>query len=259
MHAEKRRADRADRMLDWEFMIHAIEEAPPIHPPGERAGYHGLTYGFLVGEILQRVTGRSFPELVLEELVRPLALDGMYVGAPEHVLDRAAELIWPGQGALDDSPLLAEIPLHLDIRTASDGGAPIVVSSPPSIRISLNWTVSPASAASFSIRSVSPERTVYCLPPVFITANMRLFLRMCRVLRPPGPSPGRSGPCRVRPRTARPSQGTSVGFANAKRGAAHAPVHGCASLRILTPPVKRRSGAQRSVSAICRAAARPIA
>ncbi len=100
--------DRADRMLDWEFMIHAIEEAPPIHPPGERTGYHGLTYGFLVGEILQRVTGRSFPELVLEELVRPLALDGMYVGAPEHVLDRAAELIWPGQGALDDSPLLAE-------------------------------------------------------------------------------------------------------------------------------------------------------
>jgi CubicO group peptidase (beta-lactamase class C family) len=46
--------DRADRMLDWEYMVHAIERARPIHPPGARTGYHGLTFGFLVGEILQR-------------------------------------------------------------------------------------------------------------------------------------------------------------------------------------------------------------
>jgi CubicO group peptidase (beta-lactamase class C family) len=85
--------DHADRMLDWEHMVHAIERAAPIHPPGERTGYHGLTFGFLVGEILQRVTGRSFAELVHEELVKPLRLDGMYVGAPEPALARAAELI----------------------------------------------------------------------------------------------------------------------------------------------------------------------
>ncbi len=87
--------DRADRMLDWEYMTRAIERTAPIHTPGERSGYHGLTYGFLVGEILQRVTGRPFSELVQKEIVRPLGLDGMYIGAPEHVLERAAELIWP--------------------------------------------------------------------------------------------------------------------------------------------------------------------
>jgi CubicO group peptidase (beta-lactamase class C family) len=85
--------DHADRMLDWEYMVHAIERARPVHPPGERTGYHGLTFGFLVGEILQRVTGRSFAELVQLELVGPLRLDGMYVGAPEQALPRAAELI----------------------------------------------------------------------------------------------------------------------------------------------------------------------
>ena len=85
--------DHADRMLDWEHMVHAIERAAPIHPPGERTGYHGLTFGFLVGEILQRVTGRTFAELVYEELVKPLRLDGMYVGCPEPALARAAELI----------------------------------------------------------------------------------------------------------------------------------------------------------------------
>jgi CubicO group peptidase (beta-lactamase class C family) len=87
--------DHADRMLDWEHMVHAIENVEPVHPPGERTGYHGLTYGFLVGEVLQRVTGQSFSSLVRTELAEPLALDGLYVGAPEEVLDRAAELMWP--------------------------------------------------------------------------------------------------------------------------------------------------------------------
>jgi CubicO group peptidase (beta-lactamase class C family) len=86
--------DHADRMLDWDHMIQAIERAEPIHPPGERTGYHGLTYGFLVGEVLQRVTNKQFPELVEEELATPLALDGLYVGAPEDVHDRAAELMY---------------------------------------------------------------------------------------------------------------------------------------------------------------------
>jgi CubicO group peptidase (beta-lactamase class C family) len=87
--------DDAERMLDWEYMIHAIERAAPIHRPGARTGYHGLTYGFLVGEILQRVTERRFSDLVREELAEPLGLDGMYIGAPQEALDRAAELIWP--------------------------------------------------------------------------------------------------------------------------------------------------------------------
>jgi CubicO group peptidase (beta-lactamase class C family) len=95
--------DHADRMLDWEHMIRAIENTRPMHRPGARTGYHGLTYGYLVGEILQRVTGERFSDLVQSELVEPLELDGMYVGAPEEVHDRAAELIWPGSNT-DRSP-----------------------------------------------------------------------------------------------------------------------------------------------------------
>ena len=87
--------DDASCMLDWVYMVKAIEQAEPVHPPGERTGYHGLTYGFLVGEILQRVTNKPFPELVQDELVGPLGLDGMYIGAPDDALDRAAELLWP--------------------------------------------------------------------------------------------------------------------------------------------------------------------
>jgi len=87
--------DRADRMLDWDYMVAAIERTPPAHAPGERTGYHGLTYGYLVGEILRRVSGLDFADLVKRELATPLELDGMFVGAPTSELSRAAELIWP--------------------------------------------------------------------------------------------------------------------------------------------------------------------
>jgi CubicO group peptidase (beta-lactamase class C family) len=86
--------DHADRMLDWDYMVKAIERCEPIHPPGERTGYHGLTYGFLVGEVLQRVTGERFSDLVESEIAGPLGLDGMYVGAPDEVHHRAADLMW---------------------------------------------------------------------------------------------------------------------------------------------------------------------
>lgn len=92
--------DHADRMLDWDHMIGAIERATPIHEPGTRTGYHGLTYGFLVGEILRRVTGTSFPALVQRELAVPLHMDGLYVGAPAAAIPRAAELLWTPQSAL---------------------------------------------------------------------------------------------------------------------------------------------------------------
>jgi CubicO group peptidase (beta-lactamase class C family) len=92
--------DRAERMLDWGYMIRAIERTAPVHQPGERSGYHGLTYGFLVGEILQRVTGKPFSQLVQDEIAQPLGLDGLYIGAPDHALQRAAELISPPPGLL---------------------------------------------------------------------------------------------------------------------------------------------------------------
>ncbi len=86
--------DHARRMLDWDYMIRAIERTEPVHPPGERTGYHGLTFGFLVGELVQRVSGRPFAEMVQQAVAAPLGLDGLYIGTPSAELHRAAELIW---------------------------------------------------------------------------------------------------------------------------------------------------------------------
>jgi CubicO group peptidase (beta-lactamase class C family) len=86
--------DHARRLLDWEYMVQAIERATPIHPPGRCTGYHGITFGFLVGEIVRRVSGMSFSEAVQDAIARPLGVRGLHIGAPPEVLPRAAELIW---------------------------------------------------------------------------------------------------------------------------------------------------------------------
>ena len=50
--------DRADRILDWEYMVRALERAKPRLEPGGDPAYHAFTFGWLAGEIVQRVTGR---------------------------------------------------------------------------------------------------------------------------------------------------------------------------------------------------------
>ena len=54
-------------------MVRTIERTAPVHEPGTRTGYHGLTYGFLVGELVQRVTGQPFAQVVRETIAEPLA------------------------------------------------------------------------------------------------------------------------------------------------------------------------------------------
>jgi len=87
--------DDASRMLDWEHMVEALAAAEPAHTPGERHGYHGLTYGWLVGELVRRVSGKPLGEFVASEIAAPLGLDGLYIGLPHDQMHRRAELITP--------------------------------------------------------------------------------------------------------------------------------------------------------------------
>lgn len=84
--------DDATRITDWDYMIDVLARARPLHGPGRTHGYHGLTYGWLIGEVMQRVTGKTFAELLKTELADPLKLDGLYVGLPETEFHRRALL-----------------------------------------------------------------------------------------------------------------------------------------------------------------------
>jgi CubicO group peptidase (beta-lactamase class C family) len=92
LHRMRTLVDHAQRMLDWEYMVSALERAEPAYEPGTRHGYHALTYGWLAGELIRRVSGRPVARFVEEELARPLGLDGLYVGCPPEQRGRIAPL-----------------------------------------------------------------------------------------------------------------------------------------------------------------------
>ncbi len=81
-----------ETMIDWEAMVAAIADLEPLWEPGTQTGYHGLTFGWILGEVARRVTGEAFPRLVDQLIASPLGLEDLYLGVPEGELDRVATL-----------------------------------------------------------------------------------------------------------------------------------------------------------------------
>jgi CubicO group peptidase (beta-lactamase class C family) len=92
--------DDVRRLRDWGYMTDALARATPALQPGTVSAYHGFTYGWLVGEVIQRVAGRPFAEVIQRELAEPLDLDGLYVGAPAAQFPRAARLLMATTGIM---------------------------------------------------------------------------------------------------------------------------------------------------------------
>lgn len=103
----RRMVDHARRMLDWSYMVEALGDAIPCHQPGRAHGYHGLTFGWLIGELIQRVTGKPFSELLASEIAQPLGLDGLYIGLPAEEMHRRAQLIPSALMSAEGSALAA--------------------------------------------------------------------------------------------------------------------------------------------------------
>jgi CubicO group peptidase (beta-lactamase class C family) len=78
--------------FDWKFWTEALAAEAPWWEPGTQHGYHALTYGHLVGEIVRRVDGRSLGTYLREELAVPHELD-FHIGLAEADDARVAELV----------------------------------------------------------------------------------------------------------------------------------------------------------------------
>ena len=78
--------------FDWELMTTALAEEEPWWDPGTKHGYHAFTYGWLIGEVIRRITGQSVGTYFRKEIAEPLGLD-FHIGlATEHDA-RTAECI----------------------------------------------------------------------------------------------------------------------------------------------------------------------
>ncbi len=93
LYSIRRLVDDARNMLDWEHMVEKLAAAEPQMKPGTGSAYHAITYGWLVGELVRRVSGKSLPEFLKSEIAVPLKLDGLYIGVPKDELHRCARLV----------------------------------------------------------------------------------------------------------------------------------------------------------------------
>ena len=93
----------AEDVYDWEKSTAALAAQAPWWEPGTASGYHALTYGHLVGEVLRRVTGTTLKAFVRDEIAGPLGAD-FQIGARPEDDDRIAEII-PATEALDLPPM----------------------------------------------------------------------------------------------------------------------------------------------------------
>ena len=87
-------------LYDWPSATARLAQQAPQWEPGSAAGYHSLTQGFLVGEVIRRITGRSLGEFLAAEVAGPLGAD-FHIGLPaEH--DSRVALAVPPPGRDED-------------------------------------------------------------------------------------------------------------------------------------------------------------
>jgi len=100
----------AEDLCDWDKMCAAIADSELWWEPGTKVGYHAYTFGYLVGEIMRRATGKPISKLLLQDLSGPLGVgDELYFGMPKPAQARLATL----EDAESEAGPMADLPKDL--------------------------------------------------------------------------------------------------------------------------------------------------
>ena len=84
-------------LYDWDKVTALLAAQAPFWEPGTAPGYHAITQGYLVGEVVRRITGKSLGTVFREEIAEPLGAD-FHIGLPASEDHRVADLIPPPPG-----------------------------------------------------------------------------------------------------------------------------------------------------------------
>lgn len=116
-----------ETIVDWDAMSAAVASLAPLWAPGEKVGYHAWTYGWIAGEVLRRVDGRTIAQFAREELCEPLGISDFYLGIPAAIEHRVA---WvqheAGSSAPAKTQALRDVVLPSLITTAATINRPAV-------------------------------------------------------------------------------------------------------------------------------------
>src|SRR5438105_669357 len=89
--------DQSANILDYDAVIAALEKQKPNWPPGSAHGYHARTFGFLLDELVRRISGMSISQYWRKIFAEPLGLD-LWIGLPEKENGRVATMYAPKAG-----------------------------------------------------------------------------------------------------------------------------------------------------------------
>ena len=103
-------------VLAWNPVVEAISAQAPNWEPGTAHGYHARTFGWILGEVVRRATGRSLGRWLAEEIARPLRLE-LWIGLPASRLGRTARLVPPEGGSDRVAQLLGSTSLTARVMT----------------------------------------------------------------------------------------------------------------------------------------------
>jgi CubicO group peptidase (beta-lactamase class C family) len=84
-------------LYDWDKATALLAAQAPFWAPGTAIGYHAITQGYLVGEVVRRITGKSLGTFFRDEIAGPLGAD-FHIGLAASEDDRVAELLPPPPG-----------------------------------------------------------------------------------------------------------------------------------------------------------------
>ena len=85
--------ERAEEWGDWDAAVAAMEAIDPVYEPGEQPAYHTFNFGWLVGELVRRVSGQRIEDYVAANVFDPLGMDDTSIGLREDDTDDVATLV----------------------------------------------------------------------------------------------------------------------------------------------------------------------
>jgi CubicO group peptidase (beta-lactamase class C family) len=122
-----------EALYDWTAMCEALATQAPWWEPGTAHGYHALTIGWLLGELVRRISGRSLGTYFRDEIARPLGLD-LHIGLPDAEHHRVAEMSEIPTDQIDPDAIgLAQI-----IMSDPQSMAALAFMNPPSMALGVN-------------------------------------------------------------------------------------------------------------------------
>lgn len=126
--------DQAEQWGDWNAVVEAMEDIEPVFEPGEQPAYHSFNYGWIVGELIRRISGHPVETYVAENVFDPLEMEQSAIGLEDDEEDDIATLSGfemydrcrdPGEGlgipASESAALFNEESIHRAVIPAANG------------------------------------------------------------------------------------------------------------------------------------------